>query len=604
VFKTTDGGRTWTKSFYRSPNTGAVDLVMDPKDSDTLYAGMWQRVRRKWSDPRVEPNYGEGGVWKTTDGGGTWVPVNDGLPEPKFRGRVGLDISRSNPNVVYAIVDSYDTGRPARPGERDAYGRLLPENSHIIRGMEIYRSGDKGRTWRKTSGQTPETAQKMMSLGNTYNWVFTQIRVDTKNENRVYVLALGVSVSNDAGATFRPFAAGGGDNHRMWIDPVNPKVVYTASDAGFTMTADGGTTKRQATGIRGTQFYNVELDSQTPFHAYGSVQDAGSYRVAIDAGAGRGAFRPMAWRGAPGGEGSTHAIDPVTPTIVYSHSFYGNFTRADVTPARVAAGRGGRGGGPANAAPKAATDIRPKAIDGEPPQRAQWMAPIVVSPFDHNTIYAGYQYVYRSRDRGDTWERISPDLTDNNPRQMGVNPSAISYQTITQIAESDLARGLIYAGTDDGQLHVTRDDGRTWTSIGTHLPLALRKWVSRVVPSRYDAGTVFVAQRGREDDDFAPYLWKSTDYGATWTSIVGNIPSGSINVIREDPAVGGVLYAGNDFGVYVSTDGGRRWDVLGANLPSVEVSDLQIHPRDHLIVISTYGRGMWVMDATKVRAVR
>jgi len=248
--------------------------------------------------------------------------------------------------------------------------------------------------------------------------------------------------------------------------------------------------------------------------------------------------------------------------------------------------------------------IRPAAADGEPPQRAQWMAPIVISPFDPNTLYAGYQYVYRSRDRGDTWQRISDDLTDQNPRQMGINPSAIPYQTLTHIAESPLAKGVIYAGTDDGNLHVTRDDGRMWTDIGKNLPMALKKWVSRIVPSKYEAGTVFVALRGREDDDFAAYLFKSTDYGVTWTSVVGNIPSGSINVIREDPSVKDVLYAGNDFGVYVSKDGGRQWNVLGANLPSVEVSDLQIHPRDHLIVISTYGRGMWVMDARKVRAIK
>lgn len=604
VFKTTDGGKTWTKSMYRSVNTGAVDLVMDPKDPNTLYAGMWQRVRRKWSDPRVEPNYTEGGVWKTTDGGATWTPASTGLPEPGFRGRIGLDIARSNPNVVYAVIDNYDTGRPAKPGENDAYGRPLPANSNIIRGMEIYRSDDKGATWRKTSGQTPETAAQMMGLGNTYNWVFTQIRVDTRNANRVYVLALGVSVSEDAGATFKPFSAGGGDNHRMWIDPANPKVVYTAHDQGFTMTEDGGRTKREPTGIHGTQFYNVELDMATPFHAYGSVQDAGSYRVAINTRTGRGVFAPMKWQSAPGGEGSMHAIDPVNPSIVYSHGFYGNFSRTDVTPAP--AGRG--------AAPPASTakNIRPKAgnvgsgtaTPNGVDQRAQWMAPIVISPFDSNTIYAGYQYVYRSRDRGDTWQRISEDLTDNNPRQMGINPSAIPYQTITHIAESPMTKGVIYAGTDDGNLHITRDDGQTWTHIGKNLQMALKKWVSRIVPSKYDAGTVFVALRGREDDDFAPYLWKSTDYGMTWTSVVGNIPSGSINVIREDPAVRDLLYAGNDFGVYVSKDGGRRWDVLGARLPSVEVSDLQVHPRDHLIVISTYGRGMWVIDARRVRAIR
>ena len=612
VFKTTDGGNTWVKSFYRSPNSGAVDLAMDPADPNTLYAGVWQRVRRKWSDPRVEPTYQEGGIWKTTNAGATWTPANTGLPEPRFRGRIGIDIARSNPNVVYAVIDNYDVGRPAKPGENDAYGRPLPANSSIVKGVEVYRSDDKGATWRKTSGQTPETATQMMGLGNTYNWVFTQIRVDTKNENRVYVLALEVSVSDDAGATFKRFGAGGGDNHRMWIDPVNPKVVYTAHDQGFTMTNDGGQTKREASGIRGTQFYNVELDMALPFRAYGSVQDAGSFRVAIDPRAGRAMFAPMPWqRGAPGGEGSMHAIDPVHPNIVYSHGFYGNFTRADVpAPSRVEgtppAGRSGRGGRPSAAlgAGGVSKNIRPASGDGEPPQRAQWMAPIVISPFDPQTLYAGYQYVYRSRDRGDTWQRISDDLTDNNPRQMGVNPWAIPYQTITHIAESPLTKGVIYAGTDDGNLHVTRDDGRTWTAIDKNLPMALKKWVSRIVPSKYDAGSVFVALRGREDDDFAPYLFKSTDYGATWTSIIGNIPSGSINVVREDPAVRDVLYAGNDFGVYVSKDGGRQWNVLGANLPSVEVSDLQIHPRDHLIVISTYGRGMWVMDARKVRAVK
>ena len=293
-----------------------------------------------------------------------------------------------------------------------------------------------------------------------------------------------------------------------------------------------------------------------------------------------------AWdRRAPGGEGSMHAIDPTNPNLVYSHGFYGNFTRTDVTKTPVSTG------------------IRPPSNPGEPAQRAQWMAPIVLSPHDANTVYTGYQVIYRSRDRGTTWDRISDDLTDNNPRQMGINPSAVPYQTLTHIAESPLTKGVIYAGTDDGNLHVTRDDGQTWTNLTGRLPMAIKKWISRIVPSKYDAGTVFVAQRGREDDDFAPYLWKSTDFGATWTSVVGNIPSGSINVVREDPLTKDMLYAGNDFGAYVSKDAGRTWRVLGGNLPSVQVSDLQIHPRDHLIVISTYGRGMWVMDARRVRAV-
>jgi hypothetical protein len=454
--------------------------------------------------------------------------------------------------------------------------------------MEIYRSDDKGATWKKTSALTPETAQKMMSLGNTYSWVFTQIRVDTKNENRVYVLALDVSVSDDAGGTFKSFG-GGGDNHRMWIDPNVPTTIYTASDQGFTMRENGKL--RSADGIHATQFYNVELDMATPFHAYGSVQDAGSFRVAVDLKAGRGLLKPLPWeRSAPGGEGSVHSISASDPTTVYSHGFYGAFTRAVVEEGAKPQWKN--------------TPIRPKAEAGEVPQRAQWMAPIMVSPHDAHVLYAGFQYVYRSMNKGDTWEKISADLTDNNPRQMGVNPSAIPYQSITQLAESPITKGVLYAGTDDGNLHMTKDDGKTWTKIDTNLPMAMKKWVSRITPSQYDAATVYIALRGREDDDFAAYVFKSTDFGATFTSIKGNLPLGSVNVIREDPKVKGILYAGTDLGAYVSRTEGKTWRVLGASLPSVEVSDLQVHPRDHVIVVSTYGRGMWALDAVRVRAVK
>ena len=604
VYKTTDGGKTWAKVFYRSPMTGAVDLVMDPSDPNTVYAAMWQRIRRKWNDPRVEPGFGEGGVWKTTDAGKTWTAINDGLTPAQFRGRVGIDVSRSNPNVIYAIIDSADAGRAAKPGELDAYRRLLPPGSNIIKGLEVFRSDNKGQSWRKVSGLTPETALNMMSLGNTYSWVFTQIRVDTKDPNTVYVLALGVSVSHDSGATFTRYLAGGGDNHRMWIDPDDPKVTYVAADSGFTMTQDGGVTPKRASGIQGTQFYNVEVDNQNPFYIYGSIQDTSSRRVALDLSKGRDTLQPLSWLGAPGGEGSNQAIDPAAPNIVYSHGYYGDFTRTDLTPQPAAAAAPARGGGGGGRGGGVAKNIRPQIGPGEPVLRAQWMAPIIVSQFDHNTIYAGYQYVYRSHDRGDTWERISGDLTDNNPAQMGINPFAIPYQTITQIAESSRKAGLLYVGTDDGHVHVTMDDGKTWTELTKNVPLTARKWVSRLVASKYDDATVCLAQRGREDDDFAPYLWKSTDYGKTWRSIVGNIPSGSINVIREDPTVQNLLYVGNDFGVYVSTNGGQKWNVLGGNLPTNEVSDLQIQPRDNIIVISTYGLGMWVMDALKVRAVK
>jgi photosystem II stability/assembly factor-like uncharacterized protein len=607
VFKSTDGGRSWTKIFYRSPKTGAVDLVMDPSDPNTLYAGMWERARRKWSDPRVEPGSHEGGIWKTTDAGKTWVDANTGLTPAEFRGRVGVDVFRGNPSTLYAVVDSYEQGRPAKPGERDAYGRPLPEGSAIIKGLVVFRSDDKAASWHQVSGLTPQTSVAMMGLGNTYSWVFTQIRVDPKDVNTVYVQALNTNVSHDGGATFARYLGTGGDNHRMWIDPDHPQTTYIASDGGFTMTDDAGQTRKSARGINGTQFYNVEVDNATPFHVYGSVQDTGSHRVALDVSQGLAAIQPLNWEGAPGGEGSNQAIDPTDPNIVYSHGYYGNFTRADygapVAPPPARAGGAGAAGAPGGGRGRgrafSSTNVRPP----DPDLRAEWMAPIVVSQFDHQTIYAGYQFLFRSHDRGMTWEKISGDLTSNDPKQMGINPSAIPYQTITQIGESPTQQGLIYVGTDDGHLWLTRDDGKTWTELTANIPMRARKWISRIVPSKADGGTVYVAQRGREEDDFAPYLWKSTDYGKTFKSIVGNIPAGSINVIREDPAQPSLLYVGNDFGVYVSTNGGAKWDVLGTGLPTNEVADIQIQPRDNVVIAATYGRGMWVVDAKKVRSL-
>ena len=597
VFKTTDGGRTWTKVLYKSPHTGAIDLVMDPADPDTLYAALWERVRRKWSDPRVEPGYDESGIWKTTDGGKTWSETSDGLPPANVRGRIGIDVARSNPNVLYAFVDNYAEGRPAREGERDAYGRIILESR--IKAAEIYRTDDKGKTWRKVS----ESNDFMTQHSGTYGWVFGQIRVDPADENTIYTLGLNLNVSHDAGKTFTSLRGMHGDHHGLWIDPKATATLYNVNDGGFYMSVDAGKTWKFAVSAGGSQFYNVALDTSSPAWAYGSIQDVGSRRGRVDLSAGRSRIPAVEWENAPGGEGSHQAIDRQNPSIVYSHGFYGNFTREDLSLSRAPAPAGASAGGRGRGARPGITNIRPPQAAGDPELRAQWMAPIIVSPHDPATIYAGYQFVFKSTNRGDTWQKISPDLSANNPSQMLLKSSnAIPYQTVVSLAESPRVRGLIYAGTDDGRLHVTRDGGETWTELTAALPT--RKWISRVVPSQHQDGVVYVTARGREDDDFGVYVYKSTDFGKTFTSLAANLPAGSVNVIREDPSNASVLYLGADFGAFVSSDGGRQWQVLGANLPSVQVSDLQVQPRDGIIVISTYGRGMWAMDAEGVRGVK
>ncbi len=599
VFKTIDGGKSWRKVFYKSERTGAWDMVMDPTNPEVIYASMWQRVRRKWSDPRVEPGYTEGGIWKTIDGGMTWNEVNAGLPAPQFRGRIGIDIARTNPKVLYAFVDNYEPGRSPQEKELDAYRRPIQESR--IKAAEVYRTDDAGATWRKVS----ESNEFMTRHSGTYGWVFGQIRVDPTDENTIFTLGVPLTVSRDGGKTIGVFPGTDrvhGDHHGLWIDPRNPKTIYSANDGGFYSTEDGGQTWKFASAAGGAQFYNVVVDTSAPAWAYGSIQDHNSHRGVVDLSAGRDKIPAVDWQRSPGGEGTHHAIDPTDPNIVYSHGFYGNFTRDDLSiPAPQ---RGRREGAaatdpaqpPGPAGPQRSTPIRPKH-DG---LRAQWMAPVVLSPHDPKTVYVGFQYVFRSTNRGDEWEKISEDLTANDPAQMlPKSSSEIPYQTITALAESSRVKGLIYAGTDDGRLHMTADAGKTWIDLSSRVPS--KKWYSRVVPSMHADQTLYITQRGREDDDFAAYVYRSIDGGKTFTSIVANLPAGPVNVIREDPSNPNVLCLGTDFGAFVSTDGGKRWNVLGGNLPSTQVSDLWYQTRDRIIVISTYGRGMWALDAHRIK---
>ncbi len=580
VFKTTDGGKTWAKVLYVNAKTGANDLVMDPSDPNVLYATTWQRIRQKWNDPRTLAGYTGSGIWKTADAGQTWTPIDEGLPVPDHRGRIGIDIARSNPNVLYAFVDNYEIAHEAKPGDLDSYGR---QKQGTIRGAEIYRSDNKGQSWRKVS----ESNAFMERAAATYGWVFSQVRVDPTDENVVYFQGLMLNQSTDGGRTFKNLRGMHTDHHALWIDPDNPDNLIDGNDGGVVMSYDRGRTWRLFTdNLPVATFFNVEFDNGTPLRVYGSVQDHGSYRAVVDLSKGRDKIPTQPFEETLGGEGTTHAIDKSTNDFIYASSFYGNLDRADLTKP----GRPTRWG----TTPFEVTNIVPKAGPGEPSLRGQWMAPTIVSPHDPNVLYHGMQYVFRSLYRGDTWERISPDLTGNDPKMFGDIP----YQTLFALAESPMRFGLLYAGTDDGRLWMTRDGGKAWTELTANLPQ--KKWISRVTPSAFEEGTVYVTQNGKRDDDFAAYIYKSTDFGKTFTSVVGNIPAGPVNVIREDPANPKILYVGTDMGVYVSTDGGAHWNVLGGNLPQVFVLDLNIQPRDRLIAIATHGRGVWVMDAVPV----
>jgi photosystem II stability/assembly factor-like uncharacterized protein len=573
LYKTTDGGESWEKIFYVDNQTGVIDLVVHPTDPNTLYAATWQRIREHWNDPRNEPEYTGSGIYKTTDGGESWTEVTDGLPQPRYRGRIGIDIARSNPDVIYAFVDNYETASEAPEGATDAYGR---PRGPTIKGATVFRSDNGGASWTQTS----ESNETMEGMSGTYGWVFGQMRVDPNDEDKIYVMGLGLNVSEDQGKTFQPLRGMHGDHHGLWIDPANSDYMVNVNDGGVAISYDGGENWRTFyDNLPLVQFFNIAHDMGDPFRVYGSVQDHGSYRGVVDLSRGRNSIPAVEFESAPGGEGSSHAIDPTDPNTVYSAGFYGTIQRSNMSTGET-------------------EGLVPRPEPDELGFRGQWVAPFIISPHNPQILYHGMNFLFRSMNQGESWDRISPDLTYNDPDRYGDIP----YQTLFSIAESPFKFGLLYVGTDDGRVWRTDDSGGNWKEINRGLPY--QKWIAELVASKYDEGTVFMAQNGKREDDFSPYLWKSTDYGESWTSIVNNIPSGPVNVIKEDPKNPEILYVGTDLGVYVSVNGGGEWNALpGGNLPSSFYQDLVIHPEEDIMVAATHGRGVWAMDVRPIQAL-
>lgn len=574
LYKTTNGGETWEKIFYIDARTAVNDLIMDPGHPETIYISTWQRIRLKWNDPRVEDGYKNSGIYKSTDGGKNWSAINKGLPKAQFRGRIGIDLCKSNPEIVYAFIDNYEKLEENKDfvDATDAYGR---PSSGRIKGASLFKSSDAGASW----VQMNEQNEYMESMSGTYGWVFGQMRVDPIDENKVYLMGLALNQSLDGGKTFKPLSGMHSDHHGLWIDPDNTDYLVNVNDGGLAISYDGGKNfKAFYNEIPVVQFFNVNYDMATPFNVYGSIQDHGSRKGNVNLSNGRNNIPAVAFTNAPGGEGSNHFVDPTNSDIVYSAGFYGIISKA-------------------NMATDERKNIMPTAPEGVDKLRGQWLAPFILSPHNPRIIYHGTQFIHRSMDQGKSWEKISPDLTYNKEEMKGDIP----YQTIFSISESAQQFGLLYAGTDDGRVWRTKDHGTNWKEINKGLPY--RKWVSQIEASKFDKATVYLSQNGKREDDFAPYLWKSTDFGENWIDITNDISIGPINVIREDPHHANILYVGSDYGVYVSLDYGASWNSLAGNFPTTYVHDLIIHPRDHIMVAATHGRGMWAMDVSYIQAM-
>jgi photosystem II stability/assembly factor-like uncharacterized protein len=581
VYKTINGGKTWQKVLYIDEKTGCIDLVLDPSDANTLYASMWNRIRKRWSDP--VPENGDH-ICKTTNSGKTWRIIEKGLPDTKVTGRIGLTVSPSNPNVLYAYVDDHSKKRDPNAGETDSYERLVQK---VVIGAAIYRSDDKGENWRKMG----EVHDFFKPFSGTYGWVFSQIRVHPKDENKIYALGVGNGISTDGGISWKQWQATDktseythGDNHALWFDANNPDFIILGNDGGVSLTKNGGAKwKNFFKEIPTTQFYTVAYDMSTPFNIFGSVQDEGTMSGNEKNTFGqRDTSTPRAWRMAPGGEGTQIQIDPQNPNIVYSSSYYGRLMKTDMSIKTEGRNR------------KNITDFLVGAIDS---LRSDWLAATIISKFNSKVLYHGLQHVYKSTDAGETWKRISNDLSFNRTDRKGIYPYLIYHQAITSITEGG-KEGVLYAGTDDGRIWLTENDGADWAEITQNLPE--NKHVIKITTVASDENKVFVVLNDRRADNPTPYIYASNDKGKTWKSITGNLPVSPVNVLIEDPQTR-TLFCGTDMGVYLTKDEGKNWVALTGNLPSsVSVNDIFLHPRDRKLVIGTYGRGVYILDDVSV----
>jgi len=619
LFKTTDGGATWAKLAGGLPNdgkTGAIDLVMHPTDPNTLFVAMWQRLRQPWRFDSGGPN---GGIFKTTDGGATWAKLTQGLPSGEL-GRIGLAISRSNPKVLAAVVEhGFQPQATIRQGTEQ---KPNPEYEDMTKlGTGMYRSEDGGATWTFQSRQ------------NSRPFYYSHIYINPLEDKWIYWLATSMSFSADGGKTWSQVGGLHPDFHTMWIDPTNKNRFYVGQDGGASLTHDHGNTWIFYDNLTVAQFYAASFDMRDPYYVYGGLQDNGTWGGPSMHREGQ--LLTDFWYNIGGGDGFHTQNDPQDWRTVYVESQGGAIQRVDVETRESKQIRPTTlnvinykewypTAPPDKKAPAAKPAAKAAPADPREAMRAQmqqqrgrfrfnWSTPIVLSPHNPQTLYFGGQHVFRSTDRGDHWMIISPDLTTNDKTKLGERDGgtdkptggitsdvtgAETHCTIITVSESPRIPGLIWAGTDDGNVQVTRNGGASWTNVRPNIKgVPPGTWCSRVEASRFDDGTCYATFDGHRSDDFHPYVFKTTDFGKTWAAIAAGIPDGhSVYVIREDLINKDLLFLGTEFSVFFSRDAGATWSSLLLNMPTVAFHDLVIHPRDHDLIAATHGRGIWILD--------
>lgn len=558
LFKTTDGGKTWEHVFYADDSTGCIDAAMDPNDPQTLYICAWCVRRDAFSggNPAVQTGT-KAGIYKTTDGGKTWLRLTNGLPRGAY-GRCGLGIFRKDPRILVAVIQTDKTAL-----RRDTeFGQPAQTSTRVETGG-IFRSEDGGATWTKLNDLCPRP------------FYFSQVRIDPNDAQRVYVLGVSLHVSTDGGHSFSDQDAAEGthaDHHALWIDPHDSRHLILGNDGGVAFSYDRGATWERLQNLPIAQFYAVAVDQRKPYRVYGGLQDSGTWTGPSATHNSEG-ITPADWSRVLGYDGFQCQVDPNEPDVVFVESQYGHLRRINV---RTGAGK----------------DIQPQPPPRSPEYRFNWSAPILLSPHDSRVLYFGGNHVFRSANRGDDWEAIGPDLTRGKP---GRN-TALGH-TLTALAESPIKEGLLYAGSDDGRVHVRRSVVVPWLDVSDRIPgVPPERWITRIECSHFAEGTAYLALDRHRNDDRRPCLFKTTDAGTTWQPLANNLPhEGPIHVIREDPHNKHLLYAGTEFGLFASLNGGASWHRLCC-LPTVAVHDLVVHQRQRELVVATHGRGIYLVN--------